>query len=131
MTSAWEAIRGDRRDSPRYRLSLSASVLIYEGIEEGRWPAVLATTSDISREGLRLIMPTFGVWYHALQDGTTTLRIMLALPEGHSVDLIGASSYCHPRRGDAKRTGYLIGVSLKESEGLAIYRDFIDSLHHS
>ena len=131
MASAWETIRNESRRSPRFQIRLAASVFIFEGIDEGHSPAVLAHTRDISREGLCVIMPEGSLGSGDLERGSRPLRITLGLPNEVSVDLVGKSVYRLPYKGGATGSEFLIGIKLEESEGLRLYHDFVESLFNT
>jgi hypothetical protein len=129
MASAWETISNNRRRETRYRVSLTASVSIVEGIEGNQWPTVLAYTRDVSREGLCLVMPSSRIGCHNLEDANHVLRVILVLPNGVSIDLESQLVYCTTYTAESE-AGYLAGVKIMEINSVdrAVYDDFIDSL---
>ncbi|MDT4968078.1 MAG: hypothetical protein QOJ64_2815 [Acidobacteriota bacterium] len=128
MPSAWETIRNESRRSPRYQIRLSASVFIFEGIDEGHSPAVLAYTRDLSRDGLCLIMPDGALGSSDLEREARPLRITLGLPNEGSVDLVGRLVYRLPYKGSITGSEWVVGVKLEESEGLKMYHELVESL---
>jgi hypothetical protein len=133
MSSAWETIRSDSRQSPRYKLGLTASVSIDAGLEERHLPTVLACTRAISRDGLSLIMLTAGLGCHDLQERGHALQITLALPTGATIELEGQVVYCLPFKGGDLGREYLVGIKITGpiSKDRTIYSDFIENLSRS
>lgn len=76
----------NRRRAPRYnaRLSFSVSIVNEEaGGENTRPPQTLVgRTSNLSETGLALIVPSLRLGTNRLNDGDSTLRLMLDLPTG-------------------------------------------------
>lgn len=131
MSSAWETIRSDSRQSPRYKVGLSASVSIVEEIAESHSSTVLASTRNISRDGLSLIMPATSLGFHGLQERGNAVRITLALPTGTTIELEGQVVYSLPFKAGNLGREYLMGVKIKEgiSGDRTVYNDFIESLY--
>lgn len=129
MASAWETISNNRRRETRYRVRLTASVSIVEGMEKDKWPTVLAYTRDVSREGLCLVMPSSRMGCHNLEEANPIMRVILVLPSSVSVRLESRLVYCttYTAVSDA---GYLAGVKITEinSEDRRLYEDFINGL---
>ena len=131
MASAWETISSDRRREPRYQIRLRASVSVVEpGAEESQRATVLAHTRDVSREGLCLVMPSFRLGPHGLDEGSHAVLIVLVLPTGDSVKLEGNLAYCIPLEADEPTAGCLAGIQITELaiEDRTAYHDFLDSL---
>lgn len=130
MASAWETISNNRRREPRYRVRLTASVSIVEGVEENQWDTVLAYTRDISREGLCLIMPSSRMGCHNLEEASHLLQIRLVLPNGVSLKLESQLVYCLTSAAESE-VGYLAGVKIREfgPGDQTSYSDFIDGLY--
>jgi hypothetical protein len=131
MASAWETIRSERRREPRYKVSLRASVSVIEPeTGESLEAAVLAHTTDVSKEGLCLVMPDARMGPHNLGEGGHAVLIVLVLPSGDSVKLEGRLAYCTPLKADELAAGCLAGIQITAlgPEDLAAYHDFIDSL---
>lgn len=111
-------IRGtvsNRRRALRYNARLSFSVSIVDG-EAGRESArppqtLVGRTRNVSETGLALVVPSLRLGTHKLNDGNSTLRLMLDLPTGT------AEIHVAPVRSqqlDEKDTdtGHLIGVKI-------------------
>jgi PilZ domain len=130
MASAWETISNNRRREPRYRIRLTASVSIVEGVEANQWATVLAYTRDISREGLCLIMPSSRMGCHNLEEANHVLQIRLVLPNGVGLKLESQLVYCITSASESE-VGYLAGVKITEfgPDDHTIYNDFIDGLY--
>jgi hypothetical protein len=131
MASAWETIRSERRQEPRYKVRLRASVSVIAP-EMGESPAatVLAHTRDVSKDGLCLVMPAARMGPHNLDQGGHDVLVVLVLPAGDSVKLEGRLAYCTPLKADEPAAGCLAGVQITalDTADRAAYHDFIDSL---
>lgn len=126
MASAWETIRRDRRQEPRYMVSLRASVSVIDAATgQSHGDVVLAQTRDVSREGLSLVLPSSRLGAHDLAEGNHSVLIVLALPAGDSVKIEGRLAHCLPLA-DGCQAGFQI-TRLSE-EDRAIYHDFIAGL---
>jgi len=125
MASAWETISRDRRREPRYKVSLRASVSL-----QNHGDVILAHTSDVSREGLCLVLPSSRLGPHNLGEGEHSVLIVLALPSGDSVQIEGRLAHCLPLPDGAPTDGCLAGFQITRlsAEDRAAYYDFIDSL---
>ena len=131
MASVWETISSERRQGPRHKVSLRASVSVIEpGAEESRRATVLAHTRDVSTDGLCLVMPAARMGPHNLDEGGHAVLVVLVLPTGQSVKLEGRLAYCTPLKADEPAAGCLAGVQITAlgPEDRAAYYDFIDSL---
>jgi hypothetical protein len=129
MASAWETISNNRRRETRYRVRLTASVSIVEGLDENQWPTSLAYTRDLSREGLCLVMPSSRMGCHNLEDANHVMRVILVLPSGVSIDLQSQLVYCTTYTAESD-AGYLAGVKIMKInlEDRIVYNEFIGSL---
>lgn len=126
MASAWETIRRDRRQEPRHKVSLMASVSVIEAATgQSHGDVVLAQTRDVSREGLSIVLPSSRLGPHDLGEGGHSVLIVLALPAGDSVKIEGRLAHCLPLT-----EGCLAGFQITRlsAEDRAAYHDFIDSL---
>ncbi len=131
MASAWETISSDRRQEPRYKISLTASIAVIEpGAEESRRVTVLAHTRDVSKGGLSLVMPDSSLGSHSLGEGSHAVLVIVMLPAGDHVKLEGRLAYCMPLKADEPAAGCLAGIQITAlgPEDRAAYHDFIDSL---
>ena len=106
---------GNRRRAPRYdaRLSFSVSIVDEEaGRENTRPPQTLVGhTRNLSETGFALVVPSLRLGTHKLNDGNSTLRLMLNLPTG------AAEIHVVPVRSqqlgeEETDTGHLIGVKI-------------------
>lgn len=131
MASAWETIRRDRRQGPRYKVSLRASVSVIEAATgHSHGDVVLAQTRDVSREGLCLVMPSTRLGPHDLNEGDHAVLIVLALPAGDSVRIEGRLAHCLPLKDGDPTAGCLAGfvITRLSAEDRALYDDFIAGL---
>ncbi|HKQ54221.1 MAG TPA: PilZ domain-containing protein [Pyrinomonadaceae bacterium] len=131
MASAWETISRDRRQEPRYKVSLRASVSVIEAATaQDHGDVVLAQTSDVSRGGLSLVLFATRLGPYNLGEGEHSVLIVLALPSGDSVKLAGRLAYCTPLKPDDPAAGCLAGIQITElsADDRAVYDEFIDSL---
>jgi hypothetical protein len=127
MASAWETIRRDRRQEPRHKVSLRASVSV---IGESHGVVVLAHTRDISRDGLGLVLPSYQLGPHNLGEGDHSVLIVLGLPAGDSVRIEGRLAHCLPAKEKDPTAGCLAGFQITglSEEDRVTYYDFIASL---
>ena len=106
---------GNRRRAPRYDARLSFSVSIVNegpGDENTRRPQTLVgRTRNLSDTGLALIIPSLRLGTNKLNDGNSTLRLMLDLPTGTAeIHVVPVRSHQLGEK-DAD-TGYLIGAKI-------------------
>jgi hypothetical protein len=106
---------GNRRRAPRYdaRLSFSVSVVDEEaGRENTRPPQTLVGhTRNLSETGLALVVPSLWLGTNKLNDGNSTLRVMLNLPTGTAeIRVVPVRSH-QLGEGDTG-SGHLIGVTI-------------------
>ena len=105
----------DRRRAQRYdaRLSFSVSIL-NEGAnhEQARQPRTLVGhTHNLSETGFALIVPSLRLGTGKLNDGDTTLRLMLDLPtDTIEIHVVPVRSYTLSE--NDKVTGHFIGVKI-------------------
>src|SRR5215213_10526181 len=115
LLSRFRGSLGNRRRAPRYdaRLSFSVSIVNEEaGRENPRPPQTLVgRTRNLSETGLALVVPSLRLGTNKLNDGNSTLRLMLDLPTGtaeiHVVPV--RSQQLGEKDSD---TGYLIGAKI-------------------
>ncbi len=126
MASAWETISRDRRQEPRYKVSLRASVSVIEAATgQSHGVVVLAQTMDVSREGLSLVLPSSRLGPYDLGEGNHSVLIVLALPAGDSVKIEGRLAHCFPLAAGCQAGFQITGLS---EEDRSIYHDFIAGL---
>jgi|SRR5215204_2088411 len=106
---------GNRRRAPRYdaRLSFSVSIVNEEaGRENTRPPQTLVgRTRNLSETGLALVVPSLRLGTNKLNDGSSTLRLMLDLPTGTAeIHVVPVRS--HQLDEKDKDSGHLIGVRI-------------------
>jgi hypothetical protein len=105
----------NRRRAPRYeaRLSFSISILDESAGHENRPPTrtLVGRTRNISETGLALVVPSLRLGTNKLDDGNSTLRLMLDLPTG-TVELHVVPVRSHQLGENDKETGYFIGVAI-------------------
>src|SRR5436305_423917 len=106
---------GDRRRASRYdaRLSFSVSVLDGDaGHENTRPPRTLVgRTRNLSDTGLALVVPSLRLGTNKLDDGNSTLRLMLDLPSG-TVEIHVVPVRSHQLGENDKDVGYFIGARI-------------------
>ncbi|HEV2914275.1 MAG TPA: hypothetical protein VGX92_13440 [Pyrinomonadaceae bacterium] len=130
MVSAWEAIT-NRSSQARYRTSLRASVsLIENNTSERQWPSVLAHTTEISLDGIALIVPSTHMGRHDLREGQHLLRIVLAISTSANVTITAKLIHFGALAAGGAQQGYLIGVKIEQIGALdcLLYDEFIRSL---
>ena len=106
---------GNRRRAPRYdaRLSFSVSIVDEEaGRENTRPPQTLVgRTRNVSDTGFALVVPSLRLGTNKLNDGSSTLRLMLNLPTGTAeIHVVPVRS--HQLGEEDTDTGHLIGVKI-------------------
>jgi hypothetical protein len=106
---------GNRRRVPRYdaRLSFSVSIVDEEaGRENTRPPQTLVgRTRNLSDTGFALIVPSLWLGTDKLNDGNSTLRLMLDLPTGTAeIHVVPVRS--HQLGEKNMESGHLIGVKI-------------------
>jgi hypothetical protein len=106
---------GNRRRATRYnaRLSFSVSLVNEEaGRENTRPPQTLVgRTSNLSETGLALIVPSLRLGTNKLNDGNSTLRLMLDLPTG-TAEMHVVPVRSHQLGEKDTDSGHLIGVQI-------------------
>ena len=130
MVSAWEAI-SNRRSQDRYRSSLQASVsLVENNTGDRQWPSVLARTTEISLDGIVLIVPSTHMGRHDLREGRHLLRIVLAISASSNITITTRLIHFGPFDAGQVEPGYLIGVKIEQLGALdcLLYDEFIRSL---
>jgi hypothetical protein len=105
----------DRRRAPRYdvRRTFSVSIRIEGAGQENTLPTLtlVGRTRNLSETGVALIVPSLRLGAHKLNDGNSTLRLMLDLPGGTvRVDVVPVRSYQLGE--DDKDSGYFIGAKI-------------------
>ena len=125
---------GNRRRAPRYdaRLSFSVSIVDEEaGRENTRPPQTLVgRTRNLSDTGLALVVPSLWLGTNKLNDGNSTLRLMLDLPTGTAeIHVVPVRSH-QLGEGDTD-SGHLIGAQITHlsDDARARLRKFLRSLH--
>jgi PilZ domain len=106
---------GNRRRAPRYyaRLSFSVSIVNEEaGRENTRPPQTLVgRTRNLSDTGFALIVPSLWLGTNKLNDGNSTLRLMLDLPTGTAeIHVVPVRS--HQLGEEDMESGHLIGAKI-------------------
>ncbi|PYS79031.1 MAG: hypothetical protein DMF67_02245 [Acidobacteria bacterium] len=106
---------GNRRRAPRYdaRLSFSVSIVDEEaGSENTRPPQTLVgRTRNLSDTGFALVVPSLWLGTNKLNDGNSTLRLMLDLPTGTAeIHIVPVRS--HQLGEKDMDSGYLIGAKI-------------------
>ena len=106
---------GNRRRAPRYdaRLSFSVSIVDEEaGSENTRPPQTLVgRTRNLSDTGFALVVPSIWLGTNKLNDGNSTLRLMLDLPTGTAeIHIVPVRS--HQLGEKDMDSGYLIGAKI-------------------
>ncbi|HYY57417.1 MAG TPA: PilZ domain-containing protein [Pyrinomonadaceae bacterium] len=130
MVSAWEAI-SNRRSQDRYRISLQASVsLVENNTSDRQWPSVLARTTEISLDGIALIVPSTHMGRHDLREGRHLLRIILAVSTSSNVAIMARLIHFGPFDTGQAEPSYLIGVKIEQLGAVdcLLYAEFIRSL---
>jgi hypothetical protein len=106
---------GNRRRAPRYdaRLSFSVSIVDEEAEYENARPpqTLVGHTHNLSETGLALVVPSLRLGTNKLNDGNSTLRLMLDLPTGTAeIHVVSVRSY---QLGEKDMdSGYLIGARI-------------------
>ena len=105
----------DRRRAPRYdvRLSFSVSILDDDARHENARPplTLVGRTRNLSDTGFALVVPSLRLGTNKLDDGNSTLRLMLDLPTGTvEVHLVPVRS--HQLGENDKDVGYFIGAKI-------------------
>jgi hypothetical protein len=124
---------GDRRHTERHRVRLDVSVSLIQKTRkaDGAPPAAALAghTLDVSSDGLSIVVPAIHIDGHHLVGEGRSLLIELELAEKSVLLKVMPVRY---ERLDEDETdsGYLIGMHIDDmaSEGLAAYRDYIQSL---
>jgi c-di-GMP-binding flagellar brake protein YcgR len=135
MSQAWEVINRNRRSSYRYPVRLPTSLSLADetrGLGHSHRPPVIpGETSDISLDGVALIVPSLRTDRHDLTQLEHLWRIVMGLPGGY-VQIVARLVRFQRVRGDDERTGYLIGVRIEEiSEGdKALLKEYVQTLEH-
>jgi len=106
---------GNRRRALRYdaRLSFSVSIVDEEaGRENTRPPQILVgRTRNLSDTGFALVVPALRLGTNKLNDGNSTLRVMLDLPTGTAeIHVVPVRS--HQLGEEDTDTGHLIGAKI-------------------
>lgn len=105
----------DRRRAPRYdaRLSFSVSVLGDDASHENTRPplTLVGRTRNLSDTGFALIVPSLRLGTKKLDDGDSTLRLMLDLPTG-TVEIHTVPVRSHQLGENDKDVGYFIGAKI-------------------
>jgi hypothetical protein len=106
----------DRRRAPRYDARLSFSVSVVDegpGQVDARPPlALVGRTRNLSDTGFALIVPSLRLGKYKLDEGNSTLRLMLDLPTG-TVEIHVVPVRSHPLGENDKETGYFIGARIQ------------------
>jgi hypothetical protein len=106
---------GNRRRAPRYdaRLSFSISILDAESGRENTAPprTLVGRTRNLSETGFALIVPSLRLGTDRLDDGDSTLRLLLDLPAGTvEIHVVPVRSY---QLGEGDRDiGHFIGAKI-------------------
>ena len=106
---------GNRRRAPRYDARLSFSVSIVnegDGDKNTRPPQTLVgRTRNLSETGFALVVPSLWLGTNKLNEGKSTLRLMLNLPTGTAeVHVVPVRS--HQLGEKDTDSGHLIGVKI-------------------
>lgn len=108
---------GDRRRSPRYRVRLTASVMIIEPKvrESGkiRLPKLEGFTRDVSAKGLALILPAIRINDSYLMGEGRALLVLMETPRGPIEMRVAPVRYEKLERSETEK-GYLFGVRITE-----------------
>ena len=106
---------GNRRRAPRYDARLSFSVsFVNEGAGDGNarpQQTLVGRTRNLSDTGVALIIPSLRLGTNKLNDGNTTLRLMLDLPTG-TAEIHVVPVRTHQLGENDADTGYLIGAKI-------------------
>jgi hypothetical protein len=106
---------GNRRRAPRYdaRLSFSVSIVDDEAGRENKLPpqTLVGRTRNLSDTGFALIVPSLRLGTNKLDEGNSTLRLMLDLPTG-TVEIHVVPVRSHSLSENDKDTGYIIGAKI-------------------
>lgn len=106
---------GNRRRAPRYeaRLSFSVSIVDAETGRENTRPSqtLVGRTRNLSETGFALVVPSLWLGTNKLNDGNSTLRLMLDLPSG-TAEVHVAPVRSHPLGEADTGSGHLIGVKI-------------------
>jgi c-di-GMP-binding flagellar brake protein YcgR len=106
---------GDRRHSKRQRVRLSFSLSLStaaQGLNGTRRMNMLdGYTSDISENGLALIVPQITLAEHHLVGENRSLNVKLQLPDG-PVEVVAVPVRYERLEEDQTETGYLIGAKI-------------------
>jgi hypothetical protein len=123
----------DRRRAPRYnvRVSFSISILDETADDKNRQPplTLVGRTRNVSASGLALIVPSLSLGTGHLDDGNSTLQLILDLPGGR-VEVQVTPVRSHPLDGADGEGGYFIGVKITHlsEDALARYTGFLRKL---
>ncbi|HEX7998388.1 MAG TPA: PilZ domain-containing protein [Pyrinomonadaceae bacterium] len=112
---------GNRRAAPRYATHLEVALILSVSLGETGSKAqsensplrLAGYTRDISETGLALIMPAVHIGGQYLTSPNRILDITLRLPSG-PIQLQATPARYSPLDEDAKDTGYIIGVQIKQ-----------------
>ena len=127
----------DRRRAPRYdaRLFFSVSILDERAGHEGARPpqTLVGRTRNLSETGLALIVPSLSLGTGYLNDGNSTLRLMLDLPKGklrESIEIHAVPVRSYQLGEKEKDSGYFIGarITYMSDDARARFTGFLRSL---
>ena len=127
----------DRRRAPRYdaRLFFSVSILDESAGHEGARPpqTLVGRTRNLSETGLALIVPSLSLGTGHLNDGNSTLRLMLDLPKGklrESIEIHAVPVRSYQLGEKEKDSGYFIGarITYMSDDARARFTGFLRNL---
>ena len=123
----------NRRRAPRFDARLSFSVSIVDekaGRENTRPPQTLVgRTRNLSETGFALVVPSLRLGTHKLNDGDSTLRLMLDLPAGTAeIHVVPVRSYQLAEKD--MDSGHFIGAKITHlsDDARALLTKFLRSL---
>jgi c-di-GMP-binding flagellar brake protein YcgR len=124
----------NRRYAPRFQVRLPTSISLF-GLKskayEGSGPLSLSGyTYDISESGLAIIVPSIRIGGLYLAGEERVLKVFLEIPSG-TVEIIGVPTRYEPIMKEETKTGYVIGVQIKEisTEHQEAFLKYIHTLH--
>jgi len=120
----------DRRQSPRFRVRLVATVSLFDLKAATPWSKPVAGhTRNVGEDGLELVLPAIRVGDRYLVGQDQALSIILKLPTGN------ARIYASPARYERLEeeqpdTGFLVGVRITgmDEKDRALFNEYLKSL---
>lgn len=130
IASRLRELVGNRRRSPRQRVSLAVFVSVLDAAPGAPPAGVAGHTRDLSESGLGVVLPSIRVGDRYLVGDSVTLRLKLKLPDA-SARLYG-TPVRYERLDDGpdgqSSAGFLVGIHLNEEGDRAALAEYLKSL---